>query len=75
MSNNSVDLLIKEVKSKEWPDLFIWHKEAIFNRAKAMHRNEQEQLLFKYFEWHKRKGYEKHELDYFTEFYKETYES
>ena len=71
MTDNSIDLLIKEVKSKEWADLFIWHKEAIFDKAKAMYRNEQEQLLFKYFKWHKLKGYEKHEVDHFAEFYEE----
>lgn len=43
MSNNkqsSVDYLIKQVKSKEWQDKFIWHKENVFEQAKEMHKQE-----------------------------------
>lgn len=43
MSNNkqsSVDYLIKQVKSKEWQEMFIWHKENVFEQAKEMHKQE-----------------------------------
>jgi hypothetical protein len=43
MSNNkqsSVEWLIEQVKSKEWQDKFIWHKEDVFQQAKAMHKEE-----------------------------------
>ena len=45
MTNNkqsSVEWLIEQVKSKEWQDMFIWHKEEIFEQAKQM---EKEQII------------------------------
>lgn len=45
MTNNkqsSVEWLIEQVKSKEWQDMFIWHKEEIFEQAKQI---EKEQIL------------------------------
>lgn len=45
MTNNkqsSVEYLIEQVKSKEWQDMFIWHKEEIFEQAKRM---EKEQII------------------------------
>ena len=38
MSNkiSAVEWLIEQVKSKEWQDKFIWHKEEVFEEAKAM---------------------------------------
>ena len=71
LASLNFDYLTGQIKNKEFNER---HKQ-ILKLAKAMHFNEQEQVLFKYFEWHKRKGYEKHELDHFTEFYKENYES
>lgn len=47
MSNNkqsSVEYLIEQVKSKEWSNMFIWHKEEIFKKAKQM---EKEQMCLK----------------------------
>ena len=32
----ATEWLIEQVKSKEWQDMFIWHKEEVFNQAKAM---------------------------------------
>jgi hypothetical protein len=36
----STDWLIEQVKSKEWQDMFIWHKEEVFEQAKEMHKQE-----------------------------------
>ena len=38
----AVEWLFNQVKSKEWQDKFIWHKEEVFQEAKAMER---EQIL------------------------------
>ena len=38
----AVEWLIEQVKSKEWQDMFIWHKEEIFDQAKQM---EEDQLF------------------------------
>ena len=38
----ATEWLIEQVKSKEWQDMFIWHKEEVFNQAKAM---EKEQMI------------------------------
>ena len=43
MSNNkqtSIEWLIEHVKSTEWQDMYIWHKEEIFQQAKAMYKEE-----------------------------------
>jgi hypothetical protein len=34
----AVDYLIEKVKSSEWQDMYIWHKEAVFAEAKEMER-------------------------------------
>ena len=36
----AVEWLIEQVKSPEWQDFFIWHKEEAFEQAKAMHKEE-----------------------------------
>jgi hypothetical protein len=33
---SSVEWLIEQVKSKEWQDKFIWHKEDVFEEARLM---------------------------------------
>jgi predicted HNH restriction endonuclease len=50
MSNNkqsSIEWLIEQVKSKEWQDKFIWHKEDVFQQAKAMHKEEMINFSYK----------------------------
>ena len=42
MKQTAVEWLTQQVKSKEWQDMFIWHKEEVFEQAKAM---EKEQLI------------------------------
>ena len=37
----AVELLIEQVKSKEWQDKFIWHKEEVFEQAKAMEKEQE----------------------------------
>ena len=32
----AVEWLIEQIKSKEWQEMFIWHKEEIFKQAKEM---------------------------------------
>ena len=41
----AVDWLIEQVKSKEWQDMFIWHKEEVYKQAKQM---EKEQIIDAY---------------------------
>ena len=43
MSNkiSAVEWLIEQVKSKEWQDKFIWHKEEVFEQAKAMEKEQE----------------------------------
>ena len=36
----ATEWLIEQVKSKEWQDMFIWHKEEVFNQAKAMEKEQ-----------------------------------
>jgi hypothetical protein len=38
----ALEWLIEKVNSPEWQDCFIWHKEEIFQQAKAM---EKEQII------------------------------
>lgn len=42
MSNkiSAVEWLIEQVKSKEWQDKFIWHKEEVFEQTKAMEKDQ-----------------------------------
>lgn len=43
MSNTTaVEYLISTVKSPEWQDMYIWHKEDVFKKALAM---EEEDML------------------------------
>lgn len=41
----AVEWLIQQVKSKEWQDMYIWHKEEIFKQAKDI---EKEQMINAY---------------------------
>ena len=43
MSNKqtAVEWLIEQVKSKEGQDKFIWHKEEVFEQAKAMEKEQE----------------------------------
>jgi hypothetical protein len=36
----AVEWLIEQVKSKEWQDMFIWHKEEAFEKAKQMEKQQ-----------------------------------
>ncbi len=36
MGQTAIEYLIEQVKSKEWQDLYIWHKEEVFEEAKRM---------------------------------------
>jgi len=36
----AVEQLIEQVKSKEWQDMYIWHKEEIFEQAKHIEREQ-----------------------------------
>jgi hypothetical protein len=36
----AVNWLIEKVKSKEWQDMYIWHKEDVFNQAKEMDKQQ-----------------------------------
>jgi hypothetical protein len=38
MEQTAVEWLIEKVKSKEWQDKFIWHKEEDFKKAKEMEK-------------------------------------
>lgn len=42
MKQTAVEWLFKQVKSKEWQDMFIWNKEETFKKAKEM---EKEQIV------------------------------
>ena len=45
MKQTAVEWLTQQVNSKEWQDMFIWHKEEVFEQAKAM---EKEQIIEAY---------------------------
>jgi hypothetical protein len=36
----ATEWLIEQVKSKEWQDMFIWHKEEVFNQALQMEKQQ-----------------------------------
>ena len=36
----AVDWLTEKVKSKEWQDMFIWHKEEVFKQAKEIEKQQ-----------------------------------
>lgn len=40
MKQTAVEWLTQQVKSKEWQDMFIWHKEEVFDQAKAMEKQQ-----------------------------------
>lgn len=40
MKQTAVEWLIEKVKSKEWQDMFIWHKEELLDQAKAMEKEQ-----------------------------------
>ena len=42
MENNktAVDWLTEKVNSKEWQDMYIWHKEEVFKQAKEMEKQQ-----------------------------------
>ena len=42
MKQTGTEYLIEQVKSKEWQDMWIWHKEEVFEKAKEM---EKEQII------------------------------
>lgn len=42
MTQTAVEWLTQQIKSKEWQDMFIWHKEEIFKQAK---QKEKEQIV------------------------------
>ena len=37
---SSVEWLIEHVKSKEWQDMYIWHKEEVFKEAKKIFKEQ-----------------------------------
>ena len=45
MKQTAVEWLVEKVKSKEWQDMFIWHKEEVFEQAKQMKKEQQIALL------------------------------
>lgn len=38
MKQTAVEWLIEQVKSKEWEDKYIWHKEDVFKKAKSNYK-------------------------------------
>jgi hypothetical protein len=36
----SIEWLFEQMKSTEWKDKYIWHKEDVFEQAKEMHKQE-----------------------------------
>lgn len=38
MKQTGTEYLIEQVKSKEWQDMWIWHKEEIFEKAKEIEK-------------------------------------
>lgn len=64
----AVTFLIEKVKSKEWQDMFIWHKEEIFEQAKQMEKERMIKFADEY-------GFHICGYDYerAEQYYKETY--
>lgn len=73
MNNNkqsSVEWLIEHVKSTEWQDMYIWHKEEIFKKAKEMHCKENANT------WNNAiNAVEKDKWDSFEQYYNKTNEN
>lgn len=40
MKQTAVSWLVEKVKSKEWQEIFIWHKEELFEQAKEMEKEQ-----------------------------------
>ena len=43
MQQTAVEYLISMVKSPEWQDMYIWHKEEVFKTALAMEREQKKE--------------------------------
>ena len=65
MKKTAVEWLEEQVKSKEWQDMFIFHKEEVFDQAKEM---EKEQINEAFYD-----GYYKEELYDSRKYYNETF--
>jgi len=42
-NKTAIDWLIEQVKSPEWQDMFIWHKEEVSEKAREMQRKENDE--------------------------------
>lgn len=49
MKQTPVEWLTQQVKSKEWQDMLLWHKQEVFEQAKAMEREQSEKMYFQFF--------------------------
>jgi len=38
MKQTGTEYLIEQIKSKEWQDMWVWHKEEIFEKAKEIEK-------------------------------------
>ena len=47
----AVEWLVKKVKSKEFNDMFIWHKQEIFNHAEDLERKQSDDYAIEFAEW------------------------
>jgi hypothetical protein len=63
----AIDFLIDEVKSKEWQEMFIWHKEEIFKQAKQI---EKEQIINAHIEGQPFQNISSHKAE---QYYNKTY--
>ena len=48
-TNKAIEWLTQQVKSKEWQDMLLWHKEEVFEQAKAMDKEQSEKMYFQFF--------------------------
>ena len=46
-----VEWLVDQVKSKDWQDMFIWHKQEIFNHAEKMEKDYTDNKVIHFAEW------------------------
>jgi hypothetical protein len=42
MEQTAIEYLIEQVKSKEWQDLYIWHKEEVFEKARQIQKQQKQ---------------------------------
>lgn len=63
----AVDWLTEKVNSKEWQDMYIWHKEEVFKQAKEM---EKEQIIRAFVV---AEGAEYEGIKYGVHYYRKTY--